>query len=144
MGNGISILVSRGQISILDEFVRDNQPLEACAILLGKRESNAFVIKEIVPAQNRDSSIVRFTIDDDMLFEIYKLADKKNLSVVGIFHSHPSEPYPSSTDKSYMKVNPVPWIIKSTTTDEMRCFISSDQVNDNESQIEEIEIKIRD
>lgn len=141
--SGLSIVIKQEQISFLDQFVRVNHPYESCAILLGKREKNEFVIGEVVPAQNRDSSSIRFTIEDDRLFEIYKLADEKNLSVIGIFHSHPSDAYPSNTDKFYMNLNPVPWIIKSTTKNEMRCFISGDQPNGNEIRIDEIKIKIK-
>jgi proteasome lid subunit RPN8/RPN11 len=143
MGN-LSIIVKQVHISFLNQFVKDNDPFESCAILLGKRQKDEFVLEEIVPAQNKDSSIIRFTIEDDRLYEIYKMAEKKNLSVIGIFHSHPSDPYPSSTDKFYMKVNPVPWIIKSTITNEMRCFVSLDQVNGNEILIDEIKIEIKD
>lgn len=139
----LSMIVKQEQISFLNRFVRDNDPFESCAILLGKRQKDEFVIEEIVPAQNKDSSIIRFTIENDRLYEIYKMADEKNLSVIGIFHSHPSDPYPSSTDKFYMKVNPVPWIIESTITNEMRCFISGDEVNGNESLIDEIKIEIK-
>ena len=76
-GDGLSIVVKQEQISFLNHFVRVNHPYESCAILLGKREKNEFVIGEIVPAQNRDSSSIRFTIENDKLFEIYKLADEK-------------------------------------------------------------------
>jgi proteasome lid subunit RPN8/RPN11 len=142
MGN-LSIIVKQIHISFLNQFVRDNDPFECCAILLGKRQEDEFIIEEIVPAQNKDSSIIRFTIENDRLYEIYKIADEKKLSVIGIFHSHPSDPYPSDTDKFYMNVNPVPWIIKSTITNEMRCFISGDQANGDEPLIAEIKIEIK-
>ena len=142
--DNLSIIIKQVHVTFLNQFVRANHPFEACAILLGVREKDEFVVEEIVPAQNKDSSIIRFTIDNDMLFEIYKDADEKNLSVIGIFHSHPSGPYPSSTDKNYMKINPVPWVIKSTVTNEMRCFILEDQYNGNEAMIKEIEIRITD
>jgi len=136
------MIVKQVHLTFLNQYVRDNDPFEACAILLGKRQNDEFVIEEIVPAQNKDSSITRFTIENDRLYEIYKMANEKNLSVIGIFHSHPSDPNPSSTDKLYMKVNPIPWIIKSTVTNEVRCFIYGDQANGNETQINEIQIKI--
>ena len=140
------MLVKQVHLLFLEQLVKDSHPFESCAILLGKREKNEFFVHEIIPAQNKESSDIRFTIDDYSLFEIYKLAEKKNLSVIGIFHSHPSLPYPSQTDKIYMKINPVPWIIKSTTTNEMRCFISDEQRtgNDAATTVDEIEMKIKD
>ena len=139
------MLVKQVHLLFLEQLVKDSHPFESCAILLGKREKNEFFVHEIIPAQNKESSDIRFTIDDYSLFEIYKLAEKKNLSVIGIFHSHPSLPYPSQTDKIYMNINPVPWIIKSTTTNEMRCFISDEQRTgtDTTTKVDEIEIKIK-
>ena len=139
------MIVNQTHLSFLDQLVKDSRPFESCAILLGKCDKGQYFVQEIIPNQNEESSEIRFTIDDNRLFEIYKLADDKNMSVIGIFHSHPSLPFPSETDKVYMKINPVPWIIKSTTTNEMRCFISEDQKNGNENNmISEIEIKVRD
>lgn len=141
----LSMIVKQVHLLFLEQLVKDNHPFESCAILLGKRDKDKFFVYEIMPTQNKESSGIRFTIDDDKLFEIYKLADKKNLSVIGIFHSHPSLPYPSQTDKIYMKINPVPWIIKSTTTNEMRCFMSDEEQGiDNDTTIEEIKIKVKD
>jgi len=138
------MIIKQVHISFLNQLVRDNDPFESCAILIGKRQRDVFIIEEIVPVQNKDSSEIRFTIENDRLYEIYKMADEKKLSVIGIFHSHPSDPYPSSTDKFYMKVNPVPWIIKSTITNEMRCFISRDQANyGNEPPIDQVKIEIK-
>ena len=140
------MVVKQVHLLFLEQLVKDSHPFESCAILLGTRDKNEFFVHEIIPAQNKESSDMRFTIDDNSLFEIYKLAEKKNLSVIGIFHSHPSLPYPSQTDKIYMKINPVPWIIKSTTTNEMRCFISDEQRtgNDATTTVDEIEMKIKD
>jgi len=138
------MIVKQVQISFLERLVKDNDPFECCAILLGRREEFEFIVQELIPTHNEESSRIRFTIDDDKLFEIYNMANEKNLSVIGIFHSHPSVPYPSQTDKIYMKLNPVPWIIKSTVTNEMRCFIVDDRNNGNDILIEEIEIKIKD
>ena len=138
------MIIKQVHVSFLNQLVRDNDPFESCAILIGKRQRDVFIIEEIVPVQNKDSSEIRFTIENDRLYEIYKMADEKKLSVIGIFHSHPSDPYPSSTDKFYMKVNPVPWIIKSTITNEMRCFISGDQANYcNEPPIDQVKIEIK-
>jgi [CysO sulfur-carrier protein]-S-L-cysteine hydrolase len=143
--NILSIVVEPHHISELENLVKENGSLESCAILLGKREESDFLLKEVVPAQNKEFSIISFTIDEDSLFKIYKRAEEKGLSVIGVFHSHPTDPYPSETDKIYMQINPVPWIIKSTTTNEIRCFVYSEKrKNKNNDQIEEIRIKIKD
>ena len=81
-------------------------------------------------------------MDENELLKIYKYADLLNTSVVGIFHSHPSRPFPSETDKTFMEINPIPWLIKSTITDEIRCFIFSDSSKGKIEGIEEIKVVI--
>ena len=52
-----------------------------------------------------------------------------DLSVVGIFHSHPkSEPSPSNTDIKFMKGNPVPWVIYSGLTNDMKAYLLESEV----------------
>ena len=139
-----SIVVEKWHISTLDKLVNESGPIESCAILLGRREDSRFLLQEVVPTQNKESSIASFAIDEERLLEIYRIAEKKGLSVIGVFHSHPSDPIPSETDKVYMQINPVPWIIRSTTTNEMRCFVYGERKKDNTNgPIEEIRIQIK-
>ena len=118
---------------ILNDFSQRNTPLESCAILIGKRKNNQFNILEVIPMENDYKSKFKFTINEEKLFAVYKKAESNNLSVVGIYHTHPSTPIPSKTDIKYMEINPVPWIINSTLTDETKCFIYNDK---NECVIE--------
>jgi proteasome lid subunit RPN8/RPN11 len=135
------IIEIRGShLESLDQTVSISNPQESCALLLGKKKENVYQIEEIIPMSNRDSSEVRFAMDENELIKIYRYAELSNTSVVGIFHSHPSKPIPSETDKTYMEINPIPWIIKSTITDEIRCFIFSDASKGNIDGIEEIRI----
>ena len=85
--------------------------------------------------RNFDSSRVTFSIDPQQLIEIYQTVEKQNMHVVGIFHSHPAEPMPSSIDKKFMEINPVVWIIYSTITDESRAYIF-------EEKLEEVQMRV--
>lgn len=89
----------------------------------------------ILPMRNIDESPVSFSIDPAELLNAYNLADGKGMEVTAIFHSHPAKASPSSTDIKYMEINPVIWIIYSTTQNELRAFVSENQV------IREISIK---
>lgn len=141
--NQLTIEITAGQLLTLDKTASSRYPKESCALLLGKKKENSYEIEEVIPMSNRDSSEeVRFTMDENELLKIYKYAELSNTSVVGIFHSHPSKPFPSETDKIYMEINPIPWIIKSTITDEMRCFIFSDSSKGKIDGIEEIKMII--
>ena len=138
--NQSSILLKVSQLLTLENTVNLSNPHESCAVLLGKKEENAYEVDEIIPVGNKYASEVSFGMDENELLKIYKYAESSNISVVGIFHSHPSRPVPSETDKAFMEINPVPWIIKSTITGEMRCFIFSDVLKGKIDGIEEIKM----
>lgn len=110
-------------------------PNESCAILLGKKIQTKNIVKYIIPLNNSAQSSIAFIIDSDELFTVYKKAKLMNLDVISIFHSHPSHPFPSETDKIYMHLNPVIWIIYSTLSNSFKSFVL-DNFNDL------IEIKI--
>jgi proteasome lid subunit RPN8/RPN11 len=48
------------------------------------------------------------------------------MEVCAIFHSHPAKASPSSIDIKYMQINPVIWLIYSTTEYEIRAFVHED------------------
>ena len=45
------------------------------------------------------------------------------IHVTRIFHSHPAPAKPSTIDIKYMKINPIPWLILSTTNNELIVFL---------------------
>lgn len=112
-------------------------PNESCAILLGKKIETKNIVKYILPLNNSAQSSIAFIIDSDELFTIYKKAKLMNLDVISIFHSHPSDPFPSETDKIYMNLNPVIWIIYSTFSNSFRSFVL-----DNFNDFREIKIEL--
>ena len=73
--------------------------------------------------ENDDKSDTRFSMNEEKLFVVYKKVESIGLSVVGIYHTHPSKPIPSKTDMTYMRIKSGPWVINSTTTHETRCYI---------------------
>lgn len=117
------MLISKNKMLFLENYSQQNKPQESCALLLGKRKENQFIVLETILMENDRKSNIMFTINEDKLFLAYKKAESMNLSVVGIYHNHPANPVPSNTDKKYMETNPVPWIIYSTITNESKCYI---------------------
>jgi len=119
-----SIILSKNQIDILKQHSEKNSPNEACAILFGKTYDGNITVKEIFLTKNIENSPVNFTMSPEELILAYSKAERENLDVSAIFHSHPgSVAYPSSTDKKYMEINPVPWVIFSNIHDEFRAYI---------------------
>jgi proteasome lid subunit RPN8/RPN11 len=117
-----SISLTAGQTAELVSIAKDAFPDESCALLLG--ENNAVV--EILPMRNVDESPVTFSIESTELVDAYNLAESKGMQVIAIFHSHPAKPSPSRTDRRFMQINPVVWVIYSTTESLLKAFVYND------------------
>jgi proteasome lid subunit RPN8/RPN11 len=109
-------------------LAKNTLPNESCAILVGKTSEKDVYIINSISMRNSDLSRITFSIDPQQLIETYQTVEKQNMHVVGIFHSHPAEPMPSSIDKKFMEINPVVWIIYSTITDESRAYIFEEKL----------------
>ncbi|WP_100181802.1 Mov34/MPN/PAD-1 family protein [Candidatus Nitrosotenuis aquarius] len=132
-----TIILSQSQKQILIDHAKKYAPVESCALLFGKEESNTSTVKEIFLTKNTENSPVNFTISNEELLHGYQEAERKGLDVIGIFHSHPhSEASPSSTDKKFMMINPVVWVIFSNAHDQLNAFVL-------ESEISPVLIKIQ-
>jgi proteasome lid subunit RPN8/RPN11 len=129
-----TLSLTSAQVQELVQIAKDALPNECCAFLLAEH-NNSGKVAMILPMRNIDESPVSFSIDPTELLNVYNLADDKGMEVAAIFHSHPAKASPSSTDIKYMEVNPVIWIIYSTTQNEIRAFVVENQV------IREISIK---
>jgi proteasome lid subunit RPN8/RPN11 len=128
-----TIFITAAQIRQLVGIAKDALPNESCAFLLGHNDK----VAEILQMQNIDDSPVTFSIEPTDLIHAYNLAESKGMEVIGIFHSHPAKASPSSTDIRFMEINPVVWVIYSTTQSQLRAFIY-----DDDGFIKEIDIRI--
>jgi proteasome lid subunit RPN8/RPN11 len=83
---------------IFDEMIahcRKGYPYEACGILAG--EGN--MVSKIYTMTNIEKSPVNYLLDSKEQFNVMKDMRENNISMVAIFHSHPSSAaYPSRTD----------------------------------------------
>ena len=113
------IKLSETDKKILAEYSENQKPNESCAILFGKNDK----VLDLFLTENIEKSPTNFTISNKQLIESYKIAEEKEMEVVGIFHSHPnSDAYPSNTDKEFMQSNPVVWIIYSGINKNFRAY----------------------
>ena len=123
------ILIPDSFLADLMQRANEESPYEACAILLGNTDEETWQTTEIFLAENIDKSEINFTISNEQLLEGYKRAEENGLDIVGIFHSHPkSEASPSDTDVKFMKGNPVPWVIYSGLTKEMKAYLLNSEI----------------
>ena len=131
-----SIVLAQKEKDKLVTHAISEQPGESCAMLFGKKVGDNWNVKEVFLTQNIDDSQTNFTISPEELLKGYQIAEKNQLEVVGIFHSHPnSDAIPSNTDKKFMQNNPVPWIIFSGVNNDLKAYLL-------DSTIIEIQIKI--
>jgi proteasome lid subunit RPN8/RPN11 len=121
-----AIVLTGAQLSQLAMIARNALPNESCAFLLG--DGNELKVSEVMPMDNSDRSAFSFTIASDDVLAAYRDAESRGLQVIGIFHSHPGKPVPSSTDRKFMGLNPVVWIIYSTTENRFGAFLMGDTV----------------
>ena len=115
----MEISLTAAQAEQLTSIAKGALPNESCAFLLGRSD----IVTEILPMRNADESQVSFSVDPQEVLRAYDLAESKRLQVIGIFHSHPARPAPSGTDKKFMEINPVVWIIYSTTEHRMKAYV---------------------
>ena len=127
-----TIFLSAAQIRKLEGIAKDALPNESCAFLLGHNDN----VKEILKVRNSDESPVTFRIESADLLHTYYLAESKRMQVIAIFHSHPTKPWPSNTDVKFMEINPVVWVIYSTTDGRLKAFIYDDDL------VKEVRIRI--
>jgi [CysO sulfur-carrier protein]-S-L-cysteine hydrolase len=132
------LTLSSNNLKYLVSLSKDSLPMECCALLLGETKVENLIeviVTDTISVRNEDRSSASFSIGPEELLNVYRLAEAKKLQVVGIFHSHPSYPVPSPTDQRYMKINPVAWLIYSTTTEEFGAFIFEDSIRKVELQV---------
>ena len=131
------ILLNNSHLNALTKLAISSLPNESCAILLGKRVDTKSIVNSILPMNNSLHSSVAFNINPDDLYNAYNTAKLLELDVISIFHSHPSKLLPSKTDQIFMMLNPVIWVIYSTSLNNFKAFIF-----DNFDQFKEISIRV--
>ena len=135
------ILLNQKQVDTLIQHSEKYQPNESCAMLLGIHSDQQWNVKEVFLTRNAHiDSGTSFIITPEELLQGYQLAEKKQLELVGVFHSHPnSTASPSNLDKKFMKANgDIPWIIFSGINTDLRAF----KLEQDMENTEEIKIKI--
>jgi proteasome lid subunit RPN8/RPN11 len=67
--------------------------------------------------------------------KVYQWASKEELNLIGIYHSHLEGSKPSATDLTYMRINPVIWLIYELSESIFRAYILVDD------DLKEVKIK---
>lgn len=132
----IALLITETQMDILARFTKEDFPHESCSLLLGNIVDNKYHVKVLKRMENVAHSEISFNIDPDELIKVYQWASDNGLNVIGIFHSHLVGTNPSSTDLTFMKINPVIWLIYEVSTTTYKAFLLL------QDSLEEIKVEI--
>ncbi|MFW9835509.1 MAG: Mov34/MPN/PAD-1 family protein [Candidatus Thorarchaeota archaeon] len=89
-------------------------PREAAALLFGIVSGHSIIVNRVELVQNDAiSNKTQFIVNPEEQYRLMIEAEEQDEDLVGIFHSHPAPPFPSSRDQKNMKLNPVVWLIAS-------------------------------
>ena len=144
----MQIILTKAQRQILSTEAINKKPNESCALLFGKKENEKITVNEVFLTENIEKSPVNFTISADQRLEADKIERESNLKIISIFHSHPdSEAYPSNTDKKFMELNPVVWIIFSGISKEFKAYVLEKEIleifDDNDLELKQLIFKLK-
>jgi len=132
----LALQVTENQIDTLARFTREDFPNESCSLLLGNIVANEYCVKKLKRMKNIAHSEYSFYMDPDELMKAYQWASVNGLNVIGVFHSHLVGTNPSNTDLTFMKINPVIWLIYEVSSSTYKAYLL---VGDS---LEEIKIEI--
>ncbi len=102
------------------EHCKAGRPNEACGILAARDGE----IVKVFPMTNADASPVRYSLDPQEQFVVYRALDEKEWELGGVYHSHTrTAAYPSPTDVRLASED-VPYVIVALATDppDIRAF----------------------
>ena len=122
------LIINREEIIKLRRLVRSiGSKEEATGVFLGKFRGDDYFVGEVKVLRNRLHSPVRFEVDPEELYRVLVEAEEKGLEVVGMWHTHPGTPAPSSIDLYYMKLWPVVWLIMSSIDGSYKAYILKEE-----------------
>lgn len=117
------------------------RPNEACGVL-GGRDGE---LVKVFRMTNASASPVRYSLDPQEQFAVYKTLDDEGWDLAGVFHSHTrTEAYPSPTDVRLASED-VPYLIVSLASEPpvIRAFrIIKDSWTDDEGLVKEVPVAI--
>ena len=104
-------------LSLLHTHAENCLPLESVALLFGVIEEHLVVVTRAECVTNEsDKAATSFYVNPEKEYQLLIDAEARGEELVGIFHSHPAAPMPSTSDLDNMRLNPVVWLIASKTS----------------------------
>ena len=112
----LALRLSENDLNSLHAHAEKSLPLEAAALLFGRVQNNDVIVSHVELVPNIAKSKTSFSVDPETEYKLLVEAEERGEDLVGIFHSHPAPPKPSTSDLRNMRLNPVVWLISSKLT----------------------------
>ncbi len=128
MSPKVNIAIYKDVITKIWKFTHLKYPYETCGLLIGykKTATDIYISRLVISPNIADSAKDHFLIAPNLQFSVQKYIrnnPKKNIEIIGVFHSHPQSPaYPSGTDVLYGSGFDLFWVISSTQNKQIKCF----------------------
>jgi proteasome lid subunit RPN8/RPN11 len=101
----VDINVSAEQLRAIEAHGESTYPNEGAGFLLGAIQNNAVQVAHLLPIDNKrevEAQYNRYELNPQDFARAEMEADKRGLSLVGVFHSHPDHPaQPSQFDRDH-------------------------------------------
>ena len=111
-----ALRLQKAALEQLHDHAEKALPLEAVALLFGHVKDTEVLVTRLEFLENVAASTTSFAVDPEREYHLLMEAEERGEEMVGIFHSHPAPPKPSSRDLRNMRLNPVVWAIASKST----------------------------
>lgn len=90
MSNPKSLIVESGCLSRMIKHVHKSYPNEGGGFLLGEEIGSALIVRHLVTAVDDEATKTSWQFGGASLERLLRIAKRRNLDVLGMFHSHPN------------------------------------------------------
>jgi len=133
----MALVLRKRDLKEISEHSRSSFPVEACGILVGRKEDDEKIVERVYRARNILASPSRYQIDPEELWKVFDETERESKEVIGFYHSHPHwSACVSEIDRSLAFYPNCSYVVYSNLNDEARSYLW------NGKEFEEERVKI--
>jgi len=131
------LVLEKQHLKEIAEHSKNSFPIEACGILVGRKENDEKIVEKVYRAKNALASQSSYEIDPEELWKVFDETEKESKEVIGFYHSHPHWPaHVSEIDKSSAFYPNCSYVVYSNLDDETKSYLW----NGNEFEDEKVKV----
>ncbi|MEM2896389.1 MAG: M67 family metallopeptidase [Candidatus Bathyarchaeia archaeon] len=109
-------------------------PIEACGILVGKKDGENKVVEKVYPTRNILNSSSRYQVDPEEQLRIFMKAEEEAREVLGFYHSHPYwSAYFSEIDRELALYEKLSYLVYSVPEKKLKAFVKKGKLIEEEA-----------